>query len=194
MLAENRKNPLILVYRINSAGMKNDHWINNPIEGGGAIIGEGCHFFDFCNWMIGNHPTNIYANMISSRDNSVINSNNVISTLKYGDGSLASIIYTTIGCEAFPKERIELFFDGGAIAIDDFRELVVTGLNEKGAKLKKIEKGQFDLINEYISLLKGKKSNNDIPNLLNGIDATICSLKVLDSLRLGKPQEWMDVF
>jgi D-arabinose 1-dehydrogenase-like Zn-dependent alcohol dehydrogenase len=47
-IVERRNNPLIITYRINSAGMKKEHWVNDPVEGGGAIIGEGCHFFDFC--------------------------------------------------------------------------------------------------------------------------------------------------
>ncbi|NOR78442.1 MAG: zinc-binding dehydrogenase, partial [Methanophagales archaeon] len=50
-IVEKRINPLMVTYRINSAGMKKEHWVNDPLEGGGAIIGEGCHFFDFCNWI-----------------------------------------------------------------------------------------------------------------------------------------------
>jgi predicted dehydrogenase len=181
-MVESRKNPLMITYRINSAGMKKEHWINDPVEGGGAIIGEGCHFFDFCNWIVGREPMRIYAEMISSNDESIVDANNVISTIRYEDGSVASIIYTTIGNKSFPKERIEIFVDGGAIAIDDFKELIVTGLGGKREKLKRIEKGQFELINEYGKFLMGKSRNSDLPSVEDGIKATICSLKVLDAL------------
>ena len=184
-----RKNPLMITYRINSAGMKKEHWINDPVEGGGAIIGEGCHFFDFCNWIVGREPMRIYAEMISSNDESIVDANNVISTIRYEDGSVASVIYTTIGNESFPKERIEIFVDGGVIAIDEFKELIVTGLDGKGEKLKRIEKGQFELINEYGKLLKGENRNIDLPSVEDGVKATICSLKVLDALKSGKVQE-----
>ena len=186
----NRKNPLMITYRINSAGMKKEHWINDPVEGGGAIIGEGCHFFDFCNWIVGREPVQIYAEKISSNDVSIVNANNVISTIRYEDGSVASIIYTTIGNESFPKERIEIFVDHGVIAIADFKELVVTGLDGKGEKLKRIEKGQFELINEYGKLLKGASISTDLPSVDDGVKATICSLKVLDALKTGKVQKW----
>ena len=126
-LVENRKNPLMITYRINSAGMNKEHWINDPVEGGGAIIGEGCHFFDFCNWIVGFNPLQIYAEMISSNDESMMDVNNVISTIRYDDGSVASVIYTTIGNKSYSKERIEIFVDSGVIAIDDFKELIVTG-------------------------------------------------------------------
>ena len=189
-IVENRKNPLMITYRINSAGMKKEHWINDPVEGGGAIIGEGCHFFDFCNWIVGREPMRIYAEMISSDDESVVDANNIMSTIRYEDGSVASIIYTTIGNESFPKERIEIFVDGGVVAIDDFKELTVVGLAGKREKLKRIEKGQFELINEYGKLLKGESRNIDVPSVADAVKATICSLKVLDALKTGKVQKW----
>jgi predicted dehydrogenase/threonine dehydrogenase-like Zn-dependent dehydrogenase len=189
-IVENRNNPLIITYRINSAGMKKEHWINDPAEGGGAIIGEGCHFFDFCNWIVGRDPMQIYAEKISSNDVSMVDANNVVSTIRYEDGSVASVIYTTIGNKSFPKERIEIFVDGGVIAIEDFKELIVTGLDGKGEKLKRIEKGQFELINEYCKLLKGESRNTDLPSVVDGVKATICSLKVLDALKTGKVQVW----
>ncbi len=189
-IVEYRNNPLMITYRINSAGMKKEHWINDPIEGGGAIIGEGCHFFDFCNWIVGRDPVQIYAEKISSNNESVLDVNNVISTIRYEDGSVASIIYVTIGNESYSKERVEIFVDHGVIAIDDFKELVVTGLDGKGEKLKRIEKGQFELINEYGKLLKGESRNVDLPMVEDGVKATICSLKVLDALKTGEVQKW----
>ena len=193
-MVEKRKNPLMITYRINSAGMKKEHWINDPVEGGGAIIGEGCHFFDFCNWIVGREPMRIYAEMISSDDGSIVDANNIINTIRYEDGSVASVIYTTIGNESFPKERIEIFVDGGVVAIDDFKELIVAGLDGKGEKLKRIEKGQFELINEYGKLLKAESRNIDLPSVADGVKATICSLKVRDALKTGKVQKWDYVF
>ena len=103
---------------------------------------------------------------------------------------MASIIYTTIGNESYPKERIEIFVDHGVIAIVDFKELVVTGLDGKTEKSKRIEKGQFELINGYGQLLKGQSRNTDLPSVDDGVKATICALKVLDALKTGKVQAW----
>lgn len=189
-MVEKRRNPLMITYRVNSAGISKEHWINDPVEGGGAIVGEGCHFFDFCNWIVGREPLRIYAEMISSNDESIVDLNNVISTIRYEDGSVASIIYTTIGNKAFPKERIEIFVEKGAIVIDDFKELNVSGLSGKGEKLKRIEKGQFDLMDEYGRFLKGESKNIDLPSIVDGVKATICSLKVINALKTGNVQMW----
>ena len=101
-----------------------------------------------------------------------------------------NVIYTTIGNESYSKERIEIFVDSGVIAIYDFKELIVTGLEGKSEKLKRVEKGQFELINGYGQLLKGQSRNTDLPSVDDGVKATICSLKVLDALKTGKVQEW----
>lgn len=189
-VVEKRKNPLMIIYRVNSSGIKKEHWINDPEEGGGAVVGEGCHFFDFINWLIGTEPKRIYAEMISSNNPSLVDANNVACILSYEDGSVASFIYSTIGNESFSKERIELFMDGNVVTIDDFRELVIAGSVDKGKKLSKIEKGQFELLQEYGRFLKGENKGIDLPTVQDGIKATICSLKVLDALKTGKTQEF----
>lgn len=186
---ERRKSPLVITYRVNSAATKKEHWINDPEEGGGVIVGEGCHFFDFINWLIGAEPNRIYAGSISSNNPSLIDTSNMACTLSYSDGSVASLVYNTIGNEAFSKERIEVFVDGGVVTIDDFKELVITGLGDKGAKLSRAEKGQFELLREYGKFLNGQSQGLDLPTVQDGIRATICSLKALESLQAGEAQE-----
>ena len=44
--------PVQLVYRV-SAPVAVDHWLNDPVEGGGRILGEACHMLDFANWLCG---------------------------------------------------------------------------------------------------------------------------------------------
>lgn len=191
-IVENRTNPLMITYRINSAGMSSDHWINDPVEGGGAIIGECCHFFDFCSWIINEDHHRIHAEMISTNNPKIIDNNNVVSTIKYVDGSTASIVYSTIGNELFSKERIEIFCDGMVISIDDFKEISVSGSKKENEKLKTVDKGHYELLESYGQFLLGKRGNNDIPSVEDGINATICSFKVLESLKTGKGQNYLD--
>ena len=39
--------PLALHYRVNAGPHPADHWVNDPEQGGGRILGEVCHFMDF---------------------------------------------------------------------------------------------------------------------------------------------------
>ena len=128
--------------------------------------------------------------MLSSNNPSVVDTNNVVCTLSYEDGSVASLIYNTVGNEAFPKERIEVFMDGGVMAIDDFKELMIAGAWGKGEKLPRIEKGHFELLQEYGKFLMGEIKGLDLPTVQDGIKAAVCSLKVLDVLKTGRVQQF----
>jgi len=175
-LAEKRKNPTVISVRVNSHGIDRESWVNDPVEGGGSIVGEACHFFDFTNWLIGAEPRRIYAEMISLNNASVVDSNNVVCTINYEDGSIASLVYTTVGHESLPKERIEVFMDGGSIVIDDFKQLGIMGLEGKEIKLPKTDKGQFRLLKEYSQLLNGESKGEDLPNVRDGVKATIFNI------------------
>ena len=39
--------PFALHYRVNAGFLPADHWLNDPLQGGGRILGEVCHFVDF---------------------------------------------------------------------------------------------------------------------------------------------------
>src|SRR5207245_11718224 len=53
--------PGMAAYRINARPLPPDHWLLDPAEGGGRIIGEGCHFFDLLCWLLGEEPVQVQA-------------------------------------------------------------------------------------------------------------------------------------
>jgi predicted dehydrogenase/threonine dehydrogenase-like Zn-dependent dehydrogenase len=189
-LVEKRKGPMAIHITVNSSGMKKEHWINDPVEGGGAILGEGCHFFDFANWLTGSVPLRLFAEKLASHNPDIVDDNNIACLTAFEDGSICSLLYTTIGHEGFPKERIEVFMDGGAAVIDDFKELIVSGFDADGEKLSSANKGQLEQLKAYGRLIKGEQGNQDLPTVVDGIQATTCSLKAIEALRTGKPQQF----
>ncbi len=44
-------------------------------------------------------------------------------TIRFSDGSLATITYASVGDPAYPKERLEVIGDGALAILDDFRAL-----------------------------------------------------------------------
>lgn len=113
--------PLALHYRVNAGSLPADHWLNDPEQGGGRIIGEVCHFVDFLSFLTGAAPVEVQT---SSLPNSGRYANdNVICSLRFSDGSRGTITYLANGDKAYSKERVEVF-GGGAVAIlEDFRRL-----------------------------------------------------------------------
>jgi len=108
-----REGPMVINYRVNAGSVSPDHWVNDPEEGGGRIVGEVCHFVDFVNYVVGKQPVRVFAEGATA-DTAAI-------TLKYEDSSIGSIQYLANGHRTFSKERVEIFGDGSVFVIDDFR-------------------------------------------------------------------------
>lgn len=118
---ENRTTPMVVSYRVNAGGIPPDSWIRDPDEGGGRVIGEACHFVDFCTALIHSEPVTVTASGISSDRRDVAAGDSVVITIQYADGSLATIQYLSEGHKDMPKERCEVFADGKSAVVDDFR-------------------------------------------------------------------------
>ncbi|MCS7184362.1 MAG: bi-domain-containing oxidoreductase, partial [bacterium] len=113
--------PSHIVYRINSNFPK-DHWIFDRQVGGGVVIGEACHFIDFCNYLLGEPIlTNVKA-MVFDTGFSLI--------IPYIGGSSATIFYTFSGNKELDKEYIEVYSRGDVYKIYDFKRLVINNIEE----------------------------------------------------------------
>ena len=55
---------------------------------------------------------------------------NFCATVRFADGSVASLVYTALGAAGYPKEQMEIFCDGRVIRLDDYRSLSVSGASE----------------------------------------------------------------
>lgn len=117
-----RQDPLVMHYRVNAGYVPPDHWVHEEKEGGSRVIGEICHFVDFMQFLTGANPVRVYAERVSGNNRSIVNSDNVVITLKFGDGSVGDITYSATGDKAFSRERIEIFSEGSVIVSNDFKQ------------------------------------------------------------------------
>lgn len=138
----------IINYVVNAGSLPKNSWIYDSIEGGGRCVGEACHFFDFFNFIIDAEVQSIESNSFDS--------DNFVATMKYKDGSIANLIYSSIGSGDFPKERVEIFRGGAIAIINDYKELQLYGTEEKGLKLGKQDKGSLAELREFAKIIKGQ--------------------------------------
>jgi predicted dehydrogenase/threonine dehydrogenase-like Zn-dependent dehydrogenase len=116
-----RREPLVAHYRVNAGYIPLNHWLHDPQLGGGRIIGEGCHFIDTLTFLVGAPPISVTALALPNLGR--YSEDNVVLSYAFADGSLGTLTYLANGDKAFPKERLEVFCEGRAAALDDFRAL-----------------------------------------------------------------------
>jgi predicted dehydrogenase len=90
-----RQEPLVANYRINAGNIPLTHWVHDPIQGGGRIIGEGCHFIDFLTFLVGAPPISVYAQALP--DDGRYREDNVVMVFTFADGSLGTVNYLANG-------------------------------------------------------------------------------------------------
>jgi predicted dehydrogenase/threonine dehydrogenase-like Zn-dependent dehydrogenase len=122
-----RRGPLIIDYRVNAGRLPADHWTQGP-QGGGRNVGEACHMYDVFRFLAGAPLASLRATAIHPCPGDLRANENFVATLRYDDGTIATLTYTALGPkEGLPKERIEVFGEGRAWIVDDFRALVRAG-------------------------------------------------------------------
>ena len=180
-----RSEPMVINYRINAGYLPLDHWTQDPKQGGGRIIGEGCHFIDFLTFLIGDNPRSVSAHGLD--DAGKYHQDNVVLTFTYPDGSIGTITYIANGDKAFPKERIEVFCGGRVGVLDDFRKLQLAHkgkLKRKRSALKQ-DKGHQAAWLAFLTTLRSAGSPPIPYDQLIG--TTQASFAAVEALKKSEP-------
>src|SRR6185436_16044238 len=78
-------------------------------------------------------------------------------TLTFADGSIGTIVYASGGDRALPKERLEVFGEGRAAVLDDFRtaSLHTSGRTRKfGGRFPTQEKGHAAELQAFLEAVR----------------------------------------
>lgn len=180
--ARSSPGPTQLVYRISSP-LPAEHWLNDPREGGGRILGEACHMFDFANWLCGT-PERVLAAAVPAPAR-VGSPESASITIQYADGSVATIHYSGLGPASMPKERIELMRGGRSWVLDDFRSLTSFGADGERTESSRGDKGHEELLRRVVAAARGERPFE--PGLGAAYVAQSIGLAALESIASGRP-------
>ena len=147
--------PKSFVFNINAGHIDQDHWTQDKDVGGGRVVGEACHFIDLLRFLADSPIREWNQNSMNS------NSKDTLSIgLKFEDGSIGAINYFANGPKSLPKERLEIFSQGRALQLDNFRKL--KGFSWPGftkMNLWKQDKGQNECASAFLNAIKGKTTS-----------------------------------
>lgn len=176
--------PLAINYRINAGAIPADHWIQDPEAGGGRMIGEVCHFIDLAQFITGSEPVEVFAHGLGGPTRALHDT--VAVTLRFADGSVATVSYFATGDKSLPKERVEVFAGGVAGVLDDFRALTVYRNGKPHeTRPRRQEKGYDEEVAAFLGALR---DGGEPPIPLRSLEATTrATFAIEESLRTGAP-------
>ncbi len=175
-----------VIATMNAGFIPPEVWVHNLEYGGGRIIGEACHYVDLITYLTGSKVTEV--SMSSMGTDPKENTDNASIHLKYENGSLGVINYFANGNKSYSKERVELFYHGKNLILDNFRRL--DGYGFGGGLTNKILKSKQDKgHNNQFKLLKDFWENGGDPlipfdEIVNTTKATFAAI---ESLKQKKP-------
>ncbi|NQU87002.1 MAG: Gfo/Idh/MocA family oxidoreductase [Mariniphaga sp.] len=179
---DKRINPLLINYRMNAGYQPLDTWYHSDI-GGGRNLGEACHIYDLFTYLTGAKAVDTKVAKIAPATKYFSGSDNFIATTTFDDGSIATLTYTALGNNNFPKETMELYFDGQVIHLNDYRMMKQYGKNTKVIKSRTPEKGHYEELKLFANAIL-KTGSWPIP-LWEQIQAMEIAFEVEDQLRNG---------
>ncbi len=117
-----RVSPLMISYRVN-AGISGDSSASFQ-----RLVGEVCHFLELFLFLVQKDPVQMAATFSNSA--AALFEENLSVTLSFEDGSIATLIYSSVAHTDLGKERCELFWDGKSAIVDDYKSVIGYGLSK----------------------------------------------------------------
>ena len=172
--------PLSARYLVNAGRMAQGSWYLDEQLEGSRFLGEGGHFIDTLSWWIGHHPVEVSA--VGTPDGSDLHA-----TLRFSDGSLATLTYSTDGDPRVPKETLDVSGGGRNARLDNFSRATVW--TRGGREVKRTftgqDKGQRA---ELDAFLEAVRLGAAMPIGLDSLVATTrATIAVGESLVSGRP-------
>lgn len=168
--------PLVLTYRVNAGRLPEGHWYKDRRQGG-RLLGEVCHFIDLVSWIVGLPVERMTA--LGSGRGEVLLQEDLALSMRFSDGSVATITYAEFGNASSSKERLEVLGRGRSVVIDDFIKLTI---DEKNVKLVQPSKGHAANLVRFREALVENTCGADTRA---AIASTAAALAAVESLRTG---------
>lgn len=156
--------PVHVRYDVNAGRLDATSWYRRAEEGP-RLVGEGCHFVDTASWWIGSDPVEVYAAAAAG------DPDDATMTLRYANGSIATIGYLTRGDARYPKELFAVYGDQQVAKLHNFRRAEYW----RGGKRQTLRaKGGFDKgqRNEMEAFVRAVATGEPMPISFDSLIAT----------------------
>jgi predicted dehydrogenase/threonine dehydrogenase-like Zn-dependent dehydrogenase len=177
---ETAPSPRQFLYRVNGLPVPLGHWTLDPVEGGGRLVGEGCHFIDLLCFLADSDVADATGAFVGGVNPLVPPHDNFAATLRFANGDVGTVIYSGQGTVGLSKERLEVFSAGRVFVIDDFVRLDVHGGRTGGLALRRADKGFRGHLENFFDAVRGRAT------LRTTVDDGMRVARIIEALARGR--------
>ena len=176
-------------------------WVNDPVEGGGNVLSQGCHCFDATCFLNGGDAESIYAEGGNFHHSSLPITDAVACSLRFPGGAIASVTVGDVGRPALlGKSAYQVF--AGDVTASLFNYYWEPEIRLWGAEPKRLTTADLpgcedrDAAHGYTQQMRALIDwiGKDIDpvgaaGVRDGVRATMLGLRAIASIRTRRPQE-----
>jgi predicted dehydrogenase/threonine dehydrogenase-like Zn-dependent dehydrogenase len=178
--------PTNVVLRVSAGALPDDHWLNDSAEGGGRLLGEGCHFIDLILDLVGTDPVDVTTLGRSRPDEPLQSTQDFTVSIRFTDGSLGVLLYGTAGSPTAGKELVEAHRGQRSGRIEDFRSLRLWGAGRtRTHRARRRDKGHSP---ELLAFARAVRGEAQLPPASSYLVSTAVTLAALRSLETGREE------
>lgn len=144
--------PRAIHIKVNAGILPQEHWVHDPEQGGGRLVGEGCHFIHLACFLAASRPLEVMAAGMREAGGKEEDSLNVL--LRFENGSIASLSYFSNGHPDLPKEKVEVSCGGISAHILDWKQWEIFGKKKVAKRLKVADKGHAGIVASFMDAVK----------------------------------------
>lgn len=181
--------PQVIVGQMMDNRWGDDHWAQDPVQGGANVHSQGCHMTDIIRYLAASEPVELWAagGAMTHPGHPCIDQ--CVASIRFANGHIASWIQGDAAMPPFAsKFFIELFGDGRSVQLHDRFKQATFSDGQKTWTERRDEEEGFQLENqEFIAALR----ENRPPELsaLDGIQSTRIVLLADLAIRTGQVQK-----
>lgn len=180
--------PLVTIAQMMDSRWPDDFWANDPVKGGGNVLSQGGHSVDLLYYLNQSEPVRVYAEGGNFTHPEFKIVDNIVATLQFANGSIASLVQGDSGATPFVSKFSFQLLDGTRTA--HLRNRLKTVTLFDGADVSVYEDpDEYGFMEENRDFLKSVQLGQSPPTTyLDGIRATLVLLKAIESFHSGKPE------
>jgi len=182
--------PASILYRINAGAQPSDAWVHDEYSGGGRIVGEVCHYVDVANFLMASPVRTVHACSTTGTRDDRTYYDSVSLTLKYENGSTATILFVANGNTGFPKEYLEVHRAGASGFLHNYRKLIFRG-GRRNLRLRTFSQ-QKGFVEEARAFAAACRSGEPPIPMDAMIESSLITFAAMASLGSGLPVDMAD--